>query len=404
MPTFQYQARTMHGERVRGTLEAPTEVAVDEALRSRGFLVTRIRVDTARRAAYSQVKLRRQDLALFTMHLATVLRSGLPLSFGLLKTADHGFDARIQAVAKALLDQVEEGKLLSEAMAGMPRAFPEFYVNMIKAGETVGQLDQVLFDLLASIEWQMNLRAEIRQASMYPAILLTLLFALTIGIATIVMPRFVTALSRAGMKLPPSALFVVAAGEFATAHWLQILVGLVWIAVAIRLAVDTPRGRYRLDYVKLRLPLFGNLARQVALSRFAHHLRMMVKSGVSFVVALNVVEHVMGNRVLAAAVASARERVFAGSSLADALKETGQFTPLVIQMVATGEVAGSLEDTLKKVTDYYDREVPAAVKRISTAIEPVVYIILGVVVLAVALTLYSPLLSMMNQIQTRPRF
>lgn len=148
----------------------------------------------------------------------------------------------------------------------------------------------------------------------------------------------------------------------------------------------------------------GSLVRQVALSRFAHHLRMMVKAGVNFVVALNIVEHVVGNRVLAAAIAGARERVIAGSSLADAMRATGQFTPLVIQMVSTGEVTGNLEETLKKVSEYYDREVPATVKRISTLMEPVVYVVLGGLVLAVAMTLYSPLMSMLGQIQTRPRF
>jgi type IV pilus assembly protein PilC len=218
------------------------------------------------------------------------------------------------------------------------------------------------------------------------------------------MPRFVAALGRSGMELPQSAQIVLGFGVFVSTYWLPILMGTVSVVLAAVLAADSPIGRYRVDWIKLRLPLFGTLIRQVALSRFSHHLRMMARAGVNFVEALTVVEHVVGNRVLAASVATARERVITGSSLADALKATGQFTPLVIQMVATGEFTGSLEETLKKVTEYYDREVPAAVKRITTAIEPMVYVVLGIVVLVVALTLYSPLLSMMNQIQTRPRF
>ena len=131
---------------------------------------------------------------------------------------------------------------------------------------------------------------------------------------------------------------------------------------------------------------------------------MMVKAGVNFVVALNVVEHVVGNQLLAQAVADAREKVIAGSSLGDALRSTGQFTPLVLQMVSTGEITGSLEETLKKVSEYYDREVPNTVKRISTAMEPIIYVVLGVVLVAVALMLYSPLMSMLGQVNTRPRF
>ena len=410
MPIFAYQARTPRGERVAGTLDATTELAVDDALRARGLFATLIRAEKEPRQpalaklSSARVKLRQRDLALFSMHLATVLRSGLSLSLGLRNSIDEGTNRRIQRVAQAVLERVEEGKMLSEAMAELPDAFPEYYVNLIKAGETVGHVDEVLFDLVTSIEWQMSIRSEVRQAGTYPAMLLTMLFALALGIAIFVMPRLVGTLSRTGLKLPQSALLVVAFGVFVQAHWLQMICGLVSLILGVRLLIDTPRGGYWTDYLKLQMPLIGPLVRQVALSRFAHHLRMMVKAGVNFVVALNVVEHVVGNRVLAAAVADARERVIAGSTLAEALKTTRQFTPLVIQMVASGEVTGSLDETLKKVTEYYDREVPATVKRISTVIEPIVYVILGVVVLGVALTLYSPLLSMLSQIQTRPRF
>lgn len=405
MAQFAYQARTTRGERVTGSLDAATEAAVEETLRDRGLFPTIIR--PARIAApkvAAPSTLSRRELALFTMHLATVMKSGLPLSLGLRNSIEEGTNKRIQTVAHAILQRVEQGQMLSEAMAGLPMAFPQYYVNLIKAGETVGQVDQVLFDLLASIEWQINLLGEIRQATIYPAILLTMMGVVTIGIATFVMPRFVGALSKTGMTLPTSARVVVGFGEFVTGHWLQVLLGLVWLVVGTRVLAKTPRGRYMVDSLALQIPLVGNLIRQVGLSRFAHHLRMMVKAGVNFVVALNVVEHVVGNQVLEEAVAAARERVVAGASLADALRETRQFTPLVLQMVATGEVTGTLDDTLKKVTDYYDREVPAAVKRITTAIEPIMYVILGVLVLGVAFTLYSPLLSMLSQIQTRPRF
>ena len=415
MPVFAYQARTPRGERITGRLESPSELAVDDALRQRGLVATLIRLEApapraaakgtpARRPAVVRPRLKQRDLALFSMHLGTVLKSGLPLSMGLQNSAEEGTNPRIQAVARTLLERVEQGQMLSEAMAALPEAFPDYYVSLIKAGETVGHVDEVLFELVASIEWQMSLKSDIRQASMYPVLLLSMLGVLTLGIAIFVMPRLVTALTRTGMTLPQSAILVVAFGEFVTRYWLPLLCGTASAVFGAKLALDTPRGRFWLDGMKLRAPLIGSLVRQVALSRFAHHLRMMVRAGVNFVVALNVVEDVVGNRVLAAAVADARERVIAGATLGEALKTTGHFTPLVIQMVSTGEITGSLDETLKKVTEYYDREVPATVKRISTAIEPIVYVVLGIVVLGVAMMLYSPLLSMLGQIQTRPRF
>ncbi len=410
MPNFLYQARTARGERIAGTLDAATELAVDDALRARGLYATRIRPQHAPSSQAGVVRsvanprLTPRELTLFTMHLATVLRSGLPLSTGLRNAAEEGTTPRLREAALALLERIEAGKLISEAMAELPDAFPEYYVNLIKAGETVGHVDDVLFDLVGSLEWQQNLKSDVRQAATYPILLITMLFAVGIGIAIFVMPRLVTALSRTGMELPQSALLVVGFGQFVQTYWLQVILGTAAVFAAVRLAVDTPPGRYGLDALKLRLPLIGSLVRQVALSRFAHHLRMMVKAGVNFVVALNVVEHVVGNRVLAAAIAGARERVIAGASLADGMRASGQFTPLVIQMVSTGEITGNLEETLKKVSEYYDREVPATVKRISVVMEPIVYVFLGVMVLAVAMALYSPLMSMLGQIQTRPRF
>jgi len=417
---YMYQARTARGDRITGSLDAETEHAVDDALRAKGLIATHIKAGmtaekkkpaestpapaAAKRVPKGRIRMKPRDLALFSMHLATVLKSGLPLSLGLRNSIEEGLNARIQAAAEHLLHGVEEGKMMSEAMAELPNAFPEYYVNLIKAGETVGHVDEVLMDLVTSIEWQIQIKSDIRQASTYPIILLSLLFAVGLGIAVFVMPRMVAALSKTGMKMPQSAMLVVGFGQFVTGYWAQILAGMLAVGIAAKLALDTPRGRWFSDYVKLNSPLLGTLVRQVALSRFAHHLRMMVKAGVNFVVALNVVEHVVGNRILAAAVAAAREQVIAGSTLAEALRATRQFTPLVIQMVATGEITGSLDETLKKVTEYYDREVPATVKRISTATEPIVYVVLGVVLLAVALTLYSPLLSMLSQINTRPRF
>jgi type II secretory pathway component PulF len=414
MAMFLYHARTDRGELVTGSLDADSENAVDDALRARGLYVTKIRTEKAKAdkvekaaEAPKRVKsptLKPRDLTLFTMHLATVLRSGLPLSGGLRNASEEAVNERIKVVAQVLLEKIEEGKMLSEAMATLPDAFPEYFVNLIKAGETVGHVDEVLFDLVNSLEWQQNLKSDIKQAATYPIMMVVMLFLVGLGIAIFVMPRLVTALGRTGMTLPQSALMVVAFGEFVQRNWLVMIFGIATLIYGIRTAADTPKGQWWVDYLKLNTPLIGTLVRQVALSRFAHHLRMMVKAGVNFVVALNVVEHVVGNKLLAQAVADAREKVVAGSSLGDALRSTGQFTPLVLQMVSTGEITGSLEETLKKVSEYYDREVPNTVKRISTAMEPIIYVILGVVLVAVALMLYSPLMSMLGQVNTRPRF
>lgn len=407
MPTYAYRARNDLGHSVAGVLEAPTEEVADETLRARGLYVTAVteRVLSTEKKASPTLALTRRDLIVLTLHIATVQNSGIPIVEGLANFAREAPNRRLKAITLSLLEGISGGAALSDVMARYPNAFPGIYVHLVRAGETIGRVDAVLFDLVASLEWQHGLRAEIRQASIYPAMLLMTLTALAVGISAIVMPRFAAALTKAGVTLPTSTLLVVGFGEFVANYWLQLLLGMIATAVALRLLADVPRARYAIDWLKLQTPWVGELIRQVGLSRFAHHLRLMERGGVNFIVGLNVVEHVVGNQVLARAVAQARERVIAGSSLSEALRQTKQFPSLVLQMVATGETTGSLEETLKKVMEYYDREVPAAVKRITTVIEPGVYIILGAVVLGTALALYSPLLSMMQNLQgIRPRF
>jgi len=249
VPSFQYQARTAQGKLITGSLDASSELAVDDTLRARGLFATRIRAqnDPASKIAAlrsAHPRLTPRDLTLFTMHLASVLRSGLPLSTGLRNAAEEGTNQRLRVAALALLERIEGGKLISEAMADFPDAFPEYYVNLIKAGETVGHVDDVLFDLVGSLEWQQNLKADVRQAATYPILLICMLFAVALGIAIFVMPRLVTALSRSGMELPQSAIVVVAFGEFIRTYWVQVIFGIAALFAAVRLAVDTPRGRY----------------------------------------------------------------------------------------------------------------------------------------------------------------
>lgn len=406
MPTYAYRARNDFGRPVAGVLEAPTERVADETLRARGLYVTAVteRMPPAAEKASPTLALKRRDLILLSLHIATVLTSGIPIVEGLLGFADEAPNRRLKAIALALLEGIRGGASLSEVMARYPRAFPELYVSLMRAGETVGRVDRVLFDLVASLEWQVKLVSEVRQASIYPIMLLSGVAAMIMLIVTVVMPRFMKALLKVNAPIPLPTRIVIGFGDFVNDNWMAILGALVTLVVGVRLYADTPHGRYTIDALKLKLPVVGDLVRKVGLGRFAHHLSVLYAAGVDFVVSLTVVEKVVGNAVLAEAVAAARQKVIAGSSLTDALRTTGQFPPLVLQMVATGEATGSLGDTLNKVAEYYDREVPATVKRIGTIVEPVIYVILGVVVLGTALALYSPLLAMLQNLQVRPRF
>ena len=407
MPVYAYRAKDEAGKTLTGVLEAPNEGDADSSLRNQGLFVISVREQTQRRAKPATVgsvgRISRRDLILFTVHLGTILGAGIPLAAGLREFAQEAPNPKMRAVAEAILQSVEGGALMSEAMARMPRTFPETYVAMVRAGEATGRLDRVLMDQVASLEWQEGIVGQIRQASIYPLLLLSALGGLMALLFTFVLPRFATILTKTGAPLPLPTKIVVVMGAFLQANWPTILLGIFVLVVGYRFLQTFPAGRLLVDRVKLRVPIFGNIMLKVALGRFAHHMETLHRAGVDFVLTLTVVERVVGNAAIARAVAQVRERVTAGMSFTDALRSTGQFPPLVIRMVGSGELSGDLGDSLAKVSQYYDREVPDAVRRLFAFLEPAMIACLTVIVLGAILSVYLPIYTILGRISARPR-
>jgi type II secretory pathway component PulF len=347
-------------------------------------------------------RLARRDLIMFTVQLGTLLRAGIALNTGL---ADFARDARspqLAAVARHVLASLEGGAMLSEAMGRAPQIFPDVYVAVIRAGETTGHLDHVLFDLVKSLEWQESIRRHVRQATIYPVMVLIAFGVLMSFLLLFVFPRFKVMFDRIRVPLPLPTRVLLEAGAFLQGYWATLVLALVAAVLAYQLALATPGGRLLVDGWKLRLPAVGQVLRHVALARFAHHMETLHRAGVNFVLALEVLERVVGNAAIARAVAAVREQVIGGVSFADALASTGQFPPLVLRMVATGEMSGSLEESLRRITEYYDREVPDTVRRFLAFLEPAMIALLAVVVLAAMLAVYLPIYSLMTSVRSRP--
>lgn len=407
MPRYAYRAKDEAGKTVAGVLEAPNEGEADSSLRNQGLFVISVREEAQRQAKPAAIasagRISRRDLILFSIHLATILGGGIPLAAGLRDFAEEATNPKMRAVAQRILASVEGGALMSEAMARMPRTFPEVYVAMVRAGEASGRLDQVLMDQVASLEWQDGIVRQIRQASLYPLLLLTALGGLMGLLFTFVLPRFAAILTKTGAPLPLPTKIVLGVGTFLQTNWPTVALGIVAVVVGYRFLLTFPAGRLLVDRVKLRLPIFGNIILKVALGRFAHHMETLYRAGVDFVVTLTVVERMVGNAWIARAVAQVRERVMAGMSFTDALRSTGQFPPLVLRMVGSGELAGNLGDSLAKVTQYYDREVPDAVRRLFAFLEPAMIACLTLVVLGAILSVYLPIYTILARISARPR-
>ncbi|MFQ5827586.1 MAG: type II secretion system F family protein [Candidatus Methylomirabilia bacterium] len=401
MPQFAYRAKDEMGKTVTGVMDAPTEDQVDSMLSDRGLYVISVqeRAPRATRQPRESVgRISRRELILFTVHLGTILSAGVPLLPALKEYAREA-SPRVRTVTEILVQKLERGVMLSEAMASLPKVFSEVYVATVRAGEASGKLDAVLMELVASLEWQEGLASQLRQASIYPALLMTALGILATVLFTFVLPKFKGLLAKTGAPMPLPTKIVLAIGDFMAANWMLVFLGIFGLVVAVRLAVRVPAGRLLVDRVKLQVPVVGGLLQKIAMSRFAHFLETLHRAGVEFALTLMVLERVVGNAVIARGVARVRERVVAGMSFTDALRLSGEFPPLVVRMVSTGEMSGNLGDSLAKISQYYDREVPDTVRRLFALIEPAVIAVMAVVVLGSILSVYLPIYSILGKMR-----
>jgi type II secretory pathway component PulF len=401
---FEYKAKDENGRTITGVMEASDEDSLAMQLDTQNlFLVEAAPANPrdSRRGVGGRIKAR--DILNFTMDMSTILSSGIPITEGLAdlsKASEHG---RLQAVIDDLLTSINAGSSLSAAFERHPKVFDTLYVSIVRAGETSGNLDRVLTDLANFLEWKADLRRDVIQAMIYPAMVMGAIFGLVILLATVVFPQFATVLnqSRGGpIPLPTQVLFFLS-GIFRQ-YWWAILGGVALVIASFWMWIRTPGGRAWFDGFKLRLPVFGRLTRDIALSRFCHFFQILFSAGVDVSHTLTIVEGVIGNTVLADATRMVRNEVRAGNSLSQSLAATNQFPTMVVRIFHIGESSGQLVGSLEKACRYYDKEIPATIKRVFSIMEPLLYVFLAFVVLTVALAIYLPLYQMMGSL-SRPR-
>lgn len=405
MPTYKYKATNDAGKTVKGILTAGSEEELESALENQSLYLISAK-ETSKRAAFAEggapggrgkivrIRVKRADLLSFTMHLATIIGAGIPILQGLDDMIEETENPHFKRVIRGIRNQIEEGSSISEAFGQHPEAFSELYIAILKSGESTGRLDEVLREIAKFLEWQDELVGTIKQATTYPIIVLCALMGLIGVLFTFVLPRFLTIFDSFNIPLPLPTRIVIAISSFFQNFWWLLLAGIIAAFVGLRTANRTPSGRMVLDRIKLKIPVFGELMRKIALSRFSHYLATLFGAGVNIMNALEVVEHVVGNMVLSEVVRKARLQVGTGQSVAGALRESKEFSQMVVRMVMIGETTGNLEETLQKVAEYYDREVPQTIKRLFTVLEGLVIIALGVVVLFVVLSVILPMLSL----------
>jgi general secretion pathway protein F len=404
VPVFEYKALDAGGKSVGGLKEADSPRTLRTVLRRDGLFLTEVvGQQQAAQAAARDVRARwltgrvkADDLAIMTRQLAVLVGAGVPLVEALSALVDQVEHERLKRMVSDVRQRVNEGSSLADALAAHPRAFTNLYVNMIRAGESSGALEVVLVRLADFTENQARLRAKIVGTLTYPAAMLVIGTVIMGILFTVVIPKITRIFDETRVALPFTTRALIGFSSFVHDWWWAG--GLLAIAAGALLArwKETPAGRAAWDRRMLTVPIFGALIRQIAIARFSRTLSTLLRSGVPLLTAMDIVKNIVGNVRLQAVIEESAAAIREGESIAAPLKRSGEFPPLVYHMVAIGERSGQLEEMLKNVADAYDSQVETKIGALTSLLEPVMIVGMGVVVAIIVFSILMPILQINN--------
>jgi type IV pilus assembly protein PilC len=331
------------------------------------------------------------DLLVFSRQLATLIDSGITLVGGLRILIEQVENPRLKEVITQVRHDVESGLSFCESLTKHPQIFSPFFINMVRAGETSGMLDDVLDRVATYFEKSAALTRKVRSSLVYPTVVIIMAILITSVLLLKVVPTFKGIFEMLGGKLPFPTLVLIAVSDLLKRMFIFVVLGLVGLGFLVRRYINTEKGRYKFDKLKLRLPVIGMLFRKVAVARFSRTLSTLVKSGVSILDALSIVAKTAGNKVVEETVNNALSSVREGEPIAQPLARSGVFPPMVTAMIGVGEQTGKLEAMLTKIADFYDDQVDAAVAGLTSMIEPLVIAFLGIIIGGIVIALFLPI-------------
>ncbi len=402
--TFKYSYRDSAGKIQNGEIEAPNEAAVSSRLKTMGLAP--ISIEPVRVSALKKEikipglseKIKLKDIAILARQLATMIQSGLSIIRALNILAEQ---TESQALAKVVVDirsDVETGVSLSQALARHPRVFPPLMINMVRAGEVGGFLDDVLVSIATNFESEVRLRGKVKSAMTYPVVVFVFAILAVIGMLIFIVPIFSNMFAQLGGNLPPLTAALAKMSTFAKYGTLPAMVAGAVIAVLWRRNKHKKGFREKVEPIYLKMPIFGQLIRKIAIARFSRNFGSMVRAGVPILQALDIVGEASGNIVIERASKDVKESVRTGNSLAGPLTEHPVFPPMVVQMIAVGEDTGALDQMLDKIADFYNQEVESTTEALTSLIEPLMIAVLGAIVGTMVVALYLPIFGVFDLI------
>ncbi len=403
---YQWEGRTAQGKVLKGEMEAANLEAVFARLRSQRIQPKPGNVKEKGKGLSKEINIpgfgptvRAYDVMIFTRQFSTMIDAGLPIVQSLDVLTEQTDNKALKDIIRAVRRDVSGGSTLADALSKHPKAFDDLYVNMVRAGEAGGVLNTILNRIAMFIEKSNKLKKKVKGAMIYPATIVTV----AVGVVTIlllyVIPVFAELYGGMGKALPVPTQITIDVSNFFRANFLYLAGGLVLTGVGLQMYYKTAQGRYVIDGILLKLPVFGDLLRKVAVARFSQNMSILLASGVPILEGLAITARTAGNKVIEKAIMEARVSISEGKTVAEPLEKSGVFPPMVCQMVAIGENTGALDSMLKRVGDFYEDEVDNSVANLTALMEPVIMVVLGVVLGGLVISMYLPIFQLGSLIE-----
>ncbi len=399
MPRFIYTARDMQNRTRTGVVTAKSSDEVVARLRELGLTVVKVEQEKKKGGISFGGKPGAKDLAIFSRQFAVMIESGVSLTRALEILAEQTEKRKLKdAILKVKYD-VEGGKSLGEALKEHPSVFPEMIVQMVTVGEQSGQLVSTLRQCAVFYEKMDAIKRRVVSASAYPAVIFLVLIAVTTGLLVFVIPQFAKMYEEVGAKLPGPTLFVIGISRFVQRFFPVVLGAVVAGVILLRSFIRTEQGKFAFDNFMMRVMIFGPIIKKVAIARFSRTLSILITSGVELIQSLKITGKASNNKVIEKAMDKVAQKIAGGETITRPIQETGIFPPLVVHLISVGEESGRLGDMLTKIADFYDDEVDTAVATLSSILEPVMIVIIGVFVGGILISMYLPIFGLAGTIK-----
>lgn len=409
MASFKYTGRNVNGSQVKGSMEAGNSAAVAEQLLSKNITPISIAVtvekksdglagkDVSELLGLSRVSL--DELIIFSRQMYALMRSGVPILRAINGMEEASNSVLLKRALNDISKQLQGGYTLSSALNQHPDIFSSLFVSLIHVGENTGQLEESFLKLTAYLEREQATKKRIKTALRYPTMVMIALSAALVILNIFVIPTFANMFAKLGANLPLATRFLINSSEFFLNYWPYMLVACVVIYFAIRRSLKTKKGRYHWDKRKIKLPVIGSIIERSILARFSHSFGIILKSGIPMTTGLTLVADAVDNSYMQEKIVSMRQAIESGESLLRAAMSSALFTPLVVQMIAVGEETGRVDELLKEVGDYYEREVDYDLSTLTARIEPLLLVVVAAMVLVLALGIFTPMWDMASAMQ-----